>query len=170
VVLVSGPVSIEDPAGVRTVHVETAVEMLAAVKAALPSDIAVFCAAVADWRVEPAWQKIKKGASGAPSLALIENPDILATIGHHSRRPRLVIGFAAETEKMLEHARAKLARKGCDMIVANDVGGEAGVMGGERNTVHLVTRDGVEDWPMLDKAEVARRLVARMASLIDAPT
>lgn len=170
VVLVSGPVSIQDPAGVRTVHVETAVEMLAAVEAALPSDIAVFCAAVADWRVEPAWQKIKKGTSGAPSLALIENPDILATIGHHSRRPRLVIGFAAETEKMLEHARAKLARKGCDMIVANDVGGEAGVMGGERNTVHLVTRDGVEDWPTLDKAEVARRLVARMASLIDTPT
>ena len=143
--------------------------MLAAVEAALPADVAVFCAAVADWRVEPSWQKIKKGTSGAPSLALIENPDILATIGHHSRRPRLVIGFAAETEKMLEHARAKLARKGCDMIVANDVGGDAGVMGGERNTVHLVTRDGVEDWPTLDKAEVARRLVARMASLIDAP-
>ncbi|MBV8427711.1 MAG: bifunctional phosphopantothenoylcysteine decarboxylase/phosphopantothenate--cysteine ligase CoaBC [Hyphomicrobiales bacterium] len=166
VVLVSGPVSIPDPAGVRTVHVEAAVEMLAAVEAALPCDIAVFCAAVADWRVEPAWQKIKKGTS-APTLALIENPDILATIGHHSRRPRLVIGFAAETEKMLDHARAKLARKGCDMIVANDVGGEAGVMGGERNTVHLVTANGVEDWPTLDKAEVARRLVERMAALID---
>ena len=166
VVLVSGPVSIPDPAGVRTVHVEAAVEMLAAVEAALPCDIAVFCAAVADWRVEPAWQKIKKGTS-APTLALIENPDILARIGHHSRRPRLVIGFAAETEKMLDHARAKLARKGCDMIVANDVGGEAGVMGGERNTVHLVTANGVEDWPTLDKAEVARRLVERMAALID---
>ncbi|MBW0004605.1 MAG: bifunctional phosphopantothenoylcysteine decarboxylase/phosphopantothenate--cysteine ligase CoaBC [Hyphomicrobiales bacterium] len=166
VVLVSGPVSIPDPAGVRTVHVEAAVEMLAAVEAALPCDIAVFCAAVADWRVEPAWQKIKKGTS-APTLALIENPDILATIGHHSRRPRLVIGFAAETEKMLDHARAKLARKGCDMIVANDVGGEAGVMGGERNTVHLVTANGVEDWPTLDKAEVARRLVERMAALIE---
>ncbi|MBV9740750.1 MAG: bifunctional phosphopantothenoylcysteine decarboxylase/phosphopantothenate--cysteine ligase CoaBC [Hyphomicrobiales bacterium] len=165
VVLVSGPVSIPDPAGVRTVHVEAAVEMLAAVEAALPCDIAVFCAAVADWRVEPAWQKIKKGTS-APTLALIENPDILATIGHHSRRPRLVIGFAAETEKMLDHARAKLARKGCDMIIANDVG-EAGVMGGERNTVHLVTANGVEDWPTLDKAEVARRLVERMAALID---
>ncbi|MBV8764925.1 MAG: bifunctional phosphopantothenoylcysteine decarboxylase/phosphopantothenate--cysteine ligase CoaBC [Hyphomicrobiales bacterium] len=165
VVLVSGPVSIPDPAGVRTVHVEAAVEMLAAVEAALPCDIAVFCAAVADWRVEPAWQKIKKGTS-APTLALIENPDILARIGHHSRRPRLVIGFAAETEKMLDHARAKLARKGCDMIIANDVG-EAGVMGGERNTVHLVTANGVEDWPTLDKAEVARRLVERMAALID---
>lgn len=169
VILVSGPVSIPDPAGVRTIHVETAVEMLAAVEAALPCDIAVFCAAVADWRVEPVWQKIKKGTSGAPSLALIENPDILATLGHHSRRPRLVIGFAAETEKMLEHARAKLARKGCDMIVANDVGGEAHVMGGERNTVHLVTRDGVEDWPTLDKAEVARRLVERLAALVGAP-
>jgi len=166
VVLVSGPVSIPDPAGVRTVHVESAVEMLAAVEAALPSDIAIFCAAVADWRVEPAGHKIKKGKSGAPTLALIENPDILATICRHKQRPRLVIGFAAETEKMLAHARAKLERKGCDMIVANDVGGPAGVMGGERNTVHLVTRDGVEDWPTLDKTEVAHRLVERMAALV----
>ncbi|MBV9588876.1 MAG: bifunctional phosphopantothenoylcysteine decarboxylase/phosphopantothenate synthase, partial [Hyphomicrobiales bacterium] len=109
---------------------------------------------------------IKKGKSGAPTLALIENPDILATICRHKQRPRLVIGFAAETEKMLAHARAKLERKGCDMIVANDVGGPAGVMGGERNTVHLVTRDGVEDWPTLDKTEVARRLVERMAALV----
>ena len=169
VVLVSGPVSIPDPAGVRTLHVETAVQMLAAVEAALPSDIAVFSAAVADWRVEPAWQKIKKGKSGAPALALIENPDILASISRHPRRPRLVIGFAAETEEMLAHARQKLERKGCDMIVANDVGGEAGVMGGERNTVHLVTRDGVEDWPTLDKTEVAHRLVERLAALLGAP-
>ncbi|MBV9569166.1 MAG: bifunctional phosphopantothenoylcysteine decarboxylase/phosphopantothenate--cysteine ligase CoaBC [Hyphomicrobiales bacterium] len=169
VVLVSGPVSIPDPAGVRTVRVETAVEMLAAVEAALPSDIAVFSAAVADWRVEPAWQKIKKGKAGAPALALIENPDILATISHHARRPSLVIGFAAETEKMLEHARSKLERKGCDMIIANDVGGEASVMGGERNTVHLVTRGGIEDWPTLDKTEVARRLVERMAALLGPP-
>jgi phosphopantothenoylcysteine decarboxylase/phosphopantothenate--cysteine ligase len=168
VVLVSGPVSLPDPPGVRATHVETAVEMLAAVEAALPADIGVFCAAVADWRVEPAWQKIKKGKAGAPSLALIENPDILATIGHHARRPRIVVGFAAETERMLDHARAKLAKKGCDMIVANDVGGGARVMGGERNTVHLVTEDGVEDWPTLDKGEVARRLVERLAVLLAA--
>jgi phosphopantothenoylcysteine decarboxylase/phosphopantothenate--cysteine ligase len=169
VVLVSGPVRIEDPTGLRMVHVETAAEMLAAVEAALPADVAVFCAAVADWRVEAASQKIKKGAAGAPSLRLIENPDILATIGHHARRPRLVIGFAAETEKVIEHARAKLARKGCDLIVANDVGGKGGVMGGERNTVHLVGKDGVEDWPTLDKSEVARRLAARMAAFLAGP-
>jgi phosphopantothenoylcysteine decarboxylase/phosphopantothenate--cysteine ligase len=168
VVLVSGPVAIADPLGPRTVHVETAREMLAAVEAALPADAAVFCAAVADWRVEGAGQKIKKGPGGPPALALVENPDILATIARHARRPRLVIGFAAETEKVIEHAKAKLARKGCDLIVANDVGNAEGVMGGESNTVHLVSRDGVEDWPSLGKSEVARRLALRMGELLSA--
>jgi phosphopantothenoylcysteine decarboxylase / phosphopantothenate---cysteine ligase len=166
VVLVSGPVAIPDPPRTRTVCVQTAAEMLAAVETALPADAAVFCAAVADWRVEVAAQKIKKGASGAPSLRLIENPDILATIARHPRRPRLIIGFAAETENVIEYARLKLTKKGCDMIVANDVGGGSGTMGGERNTVHLITRDDVENWPMLDKAEVARRLVERMAACL----
>jgi phosphopantothenoylcysteine decarboxylase/phosphopantothenate--cysteine ligase len=169
VILVSGPVAIPDAAGARVAHVKTATEMLAAVEAALPADAAVFCAAVADWRVAPAGHKIKKGAGGPPTLALVENPDILATIAHHPRRPRLVIGFAAETDKVIEHARAKLARKGCDMILANDVGDAKGVMGGERNTVHLVTRDGVEDWPTLDKSDVAERLVARIAAALAAP-
>ena len=164
VVLVCGPVAIPDPARARIVHVQTATEMLAAVERALPADAAVFCAAVADWRVEAAAQKIKKGASGAPSLRLIENPDILATIARHACRPRLVVGFAAETENVIEHARQKLAKKGCDMIVANDVGGDSGVMGGERNTVHLITKDDIEDWPPLDKRDVARRLVERIAA------
>jgi phosphopantothenoylcysteine decarboxylase/phosphopantothenate--cysteine ligase len=170
VVLVSGPVGIPDPAEVETVHVETAREMLGAVEAALPADAAIFCAAVADWRVDGAAQKIKKGPGGPPALALVENPDILATIGHHAKRPRLVIGFAAETEKVIEHARAKLAKKGCDLIVANDVGGAMGVMGGERNEVHLVTVDKVEDWPPLDKTEVARRLAKRMAEILAGKT
>jgi phosphopantothenoylcysteine decarboxylase/phosphopantothenate--cysteine ligase len=164
VVLVCGPVAIPDPARTSTVHVQTAAEMLAAVERALPADAAVFCAAVADWRVEAAAQKIKKGASGAPSLRLIENPDILATIARHPSRPRLVVGFAAETENVIEHARQKLAKKGCDMILANDVGGDSGVMGGECNTVHLITKDEIEDWPPLDKTDVARRLVERMAA------
>jgi phosphopantothenoylcysteine decarboxylase/phosphopantothenate--cysteine ligase len=166
VVLVSGPVAIADPLGADVVHVETAAQMLAAVEKALPADIAVFCAAVADWRVEGATQKIKKGPSGPPSLTLVENPDILSTIAHHARRPRLVIGFAAETEKVIEHAKAKLIKKGCDLIVANDVGSSEGVMGGDRNKVHLVTPDGVEDWPVLGKGEVARRLVARLAEML----
>jgi phosphopantothenoylcysteine decarboxylase / phosphopantothenate---cysteine ligase len=164
VVLVSGPVAIPDPARARTVHVQTATEMLAAVEQALPADAAVFCAAVADWRIEAAAQKIKKGAPGAPSLRLIENPDILATIAGQPGRPRLVVGFAAETENVIEHARQKLAKKGCDMILANDVGGNSGVMGGERNTVHLITKNEIEDWPPLDKTDVARRLVERMAA------
>jgi phosphopantothenoylcysteine decarboxylase / phosphopantothenate---cysteine ligase len=166
VVLVRGPVAIPDPPRTTTVHVQTAEEMLAAVETALPADAAVFCAAVADWRVEAAPQKIKKGASSAPSLKLIENPDILATIARNARRPRLVVGFAAETEKVIEHARQKLLKKGCDMIVANYVGGDSGVMGGERNTVHLVTKNEVEDWPTLDKVDVARRLVERMAACL----
>ncbi|MFC0284054.1 phosphopantothenoylcysteine decarboxylase [Camelimonas abortus] len=169
VTLVSGPVNLPDPPGVRVVKVETAREMLQAVEAALPADAAVFTAAVADWRVAgAAGEKIKKTADGAPpALALVENPDILAAVSQMaSGRPKLVVGFAAETEKVLEHAKAKLARKGCDWIVANDVSPESGVMGGERNTVHLVTAEGVEDWPTMNKDEVARRLVARIADAL----
>jgi phosphopantothenoylcysteine decarboxylase/phosphopantothenate--cysteine ligase len=168
VTLVSGPVSIADPAGVKTVRVESAREMLAAVEHALPADIAVFAAAVADWRVAAAGeQKMKKGAGGAPKLELVENPDILAAVAHRtSERPPLVVGFAAETEHVIENARAKLARKGCDWIVANDVSPATGIMGGDRNTVHLVTRDGVESWPDQDKQTVADRLVARIAAAL----
>jgi phosphopantothenoylcysteine decarboxylase/phosphopantothenate--cysteine ligase len=146
------------------VRVTTAREMLAACEAALPAEIAVCAAAVADWRVaEEAGQKLKKtpGAT-APTLAMALNPDILATLSRHARRPRLVIGFAAETERVLEHAREKLERKGCDWIVANDVSGD--VMGGEENAVHLVTRAGVEEWPRMEKTRVAERLVARIAA------
>ncbi len=166
VTLVSGPVAIAPPAGVTTVEVETAREMLAAVEAALPADAAVFAAAVADWRTAgEAAQKMKKNGKGIPQLALVENPDILATIAHRAeQRPGLVVGFAAETEKVVEHARQKRLRKGCDWILANDVGPGTGVMGGTRNTVHLVTGEGVEDWPTMDKDEVARRLVARIAA------
>lgn len=166
VTLVSGPVALPDPAGVETVHVESAREMLAAVEAALPAAIAIFTAAVADWRVaDAAPEKMKKDGSGLPPLALIENPDILATIAHRdSGRPGLVVGFAAETQNVVAYAQAKLARKGCDLIVANDVGG-TGVMGGDANTVHLVTREGVESWPTLAKQEVATRLVAHIARL-----
>jgi phosphopantothenoylcysteine decarboxylase / phosphopantothenate---cysteine ligase len=169
VTLVSGPVAIPDPPGVRTVRVESAREMLAAVEAALPAEIGIFAAAVADWRVDrPADQKMKKDGRGLPALALVENPDILATVARcGERRPALVVGFAAETETVVDHARAKLARKGCDLIVANDVSPEGGVMGGERNTVHLVSADGVETWPTLPKDEVARRLVARLARMLD---
>jgi phosphopantothenoylcysteine decarboxylase / phosphopantothenate---cysteine ligase len=166
VTLVSGPVNIADPPGVTVVKVETAREMLAAVKRALPVDVAVFAAAVADWRVDhPNASKIKKGPGGTPKLALTENPDILATIAHAAgkTRPALVVGFAAETDHIIEHAKEKLARKGCDWIVANDVSTETGVMGGDRNTVHLVSARGVESWPPQSKDEVARTLVARIA-------
>ncbi|MEF2554133.1 bifunctional phosphopantothenoylcysteine decarboxylase/phosphopantothenate--cysteine ligase CoaBC [Aurantimonas sp. A2-1-M11] len=164
VTLVSGPVAIPDPAGVRAVRVETAREMLAAVEAALPADVAIFAAAVADWRAETETaRKIKKHSGGAPSLALTENPDILATIGHGQNRPPLVIGFAAETDDLLANARGKLVRKGADAIVANDVSAGTGVMGGAANTVHIVTEAGIEDWPKMDKSEVARRLAAWIA-------
>ena len=172
VILVSGPVAIPDPSGVEMRHVETAQQMLAAVEAAMPADIFIGAAAVADWRVESAGDsKIKKGAAGTPSLKLTENPDILAQVAtRKSARPELVVGFAAETDDLLENARAKLARKGCDLIVANDVGTGTGVMGGTRNTVHLVSRAGVVSWPQLDKDEVARRLVATCAEfLVEAP-
>ena len=172
VTLVTGPVSLADPPGVTVIKIESAGEMLAEVERALPADIAVFAAAVADWRVaEPGAQKLKKGTSGTPKLALIENPDILATVAHRkSKRPRLVIGFAAETEHVIEHARAKLDRKGCDWIVANDVSPATGIMGGDRNSVHLVTRDGVESWPNETKQNVADMLVARIAATLVAST
>jgi phosphopantothenoylcysteine decarboxylase/phosphopantothenate--cysteine ligase len=167
VTLISGPVALADPAGVGTIHVESARDMLAAVEAALPADMAVFAAAVADWRTEAAPEKLKKDGRTPPQLALAENPDILASVARRTEgRPKLVVGFAAETEKVAEHAAEKLARKGCDLIVANDVGPGTGVMGGARNTVHLVTRDGVESWPSLDKEEVARRLIEHCARLI----
>ncbi|HYF53058.1 MAG TPA: bifunctional phosphopantothenoylcysteine decarboxylase/phosphopantothenate--cysteine ligase CoaBC [Salinarimonas sp.] len=167
VTLVSGPVAIPDPPGVQAVHVETAREMMAAVEAALPADIGIFAAAVADWRpAGEAGQKIKKDGTAPAPLALAENPDILATIARdHPGRPPLVVGFAAETERVIEHAQAKLARKGCDLIVANDVSPEGGVMGGARNSVHLVSAGGVETWPILEKDEVARRLVERLAAM-----
>jgi phosphopantothenoylcysteine decarboxylase / phosphopantothenate---cysteine ligase len=169
VVLVSGPVNIPDPPGVRTVKVESARAMFEAVEAALPADCAVFAAAVADWRVAtPGREKIKKQKGKAPPpLALVENPDILATIAHRkAKRPPLVVGFAAETENVVENAKAKLARKGCDWIVANDVSPETGIMGGETNSVHLVTADGVETWPLQSKEEVARALVVRIADAL----
>jgi phosphopantothenoylcysteine decarboxylase / phosphopantothenate---cysteine ligase len=160
VTLVAGPVALPTPAGVVRVDVETAREMAAAVDAALPADAAIMVAAVADWRAETAGTKIKK-AGEPPALDLIENPDILATISHSDRRPKLVVGFAAETNDLLAHAQSKLARKGCDWIVANDVSGD--VMGGDANSVHIISRSGVEDWPSLPKAEVAGRLATRIA-------
>jgi phosphopantothenoylcysteine decarboxylase/phosphopantothenate--cysteine ligase len=166
VTLISGPVTLPDPAGLTTVHVESAREMLAAVERALPVDVAVFAAAVADWRVtEAGAQKIKKTpGETAPALSLTENPDILATIARHrTRRPRLVIGFAAETENVVANAMAKRARKGCDWILANDVSPQTGIMGGDRNTIELVTADGVEPWPPQTKEAVAAMLVERMA-------
>ena len=166
-VLISGPVTLAVPDGVKLVRVETAQEMLAAVEAALPVDIAVFAAAVADWRVEGSQgQKIKKAASGeVPHLALVENPDILKHVAAMAAgRPRLVVGFAAETENVLANAQAKLARKGCDMIIANDVSPASGVMGGEDNRVQLVTARGVESWPDMPKRAVAARLMALLAA------
>lgn len=164
VTLVAGPVTLPTPAGVDRVDVETALEMAAAVDAALPADAAVMVAAVADWRVaDAAGQKIKKGEA-APGLALVENPDILASLAADARRPALVIGFAAETERVVEHAVAKRARKGADWIVANDVSGD--VMGGDANSVHLVTAAGVEHWEHLPKDAVARRLAERIADAL----
>lgn len=169
VTLVSGPVSVPDPMGVTTRHIESAQQMLEACQSALPADVAVCAAAVADWRVARAAEgKIKKVPGEAPpALALVPNPDILATLSAPgAKRPRLVIGFAAETDDLLANARAKLARKGCDWIVANDVSPASGIMGGAENAVHLITADGVEDWPRLAKDEVARRLAARIATAL----
>lgn len=169
VILVSGPVNVPDPARVSPVRVTTAQEMLAAVQKALPVDAAIFAAAVADWGVANAQtQKIKKNKSGAPSFTLTENPDILATVAKlKSGRPQLVIGFAAETEHVLDHAKTKLKTKGCDWIVANDVSPQTGIMGGDRNTVHLVTADAVESWPSQSKDDVARTLIARVAQALN---
>jgi phosphopantothenoylcysteine decarboxylase/phosphopantothenate--cysteine ligase len=173
VTLISGPVDLDDPKGVTVRHVEAAREMLHRVEAALPVDIAIFAAAVADWRVaNEGWQKLKKTASGMPPLELVENPDILATISKlPEKRPPLVIGFAAETEHLIDNAKAKLARKGCDWIVANDVSPATGVMGGDRNTVHLLTREGaeinVDSWPVMTKEQVAAALVARIAQTVE---
>jgi phosphopantothenoylcysteine decarboxylase / phosphopantothenate---cysteine ligase len=177
VALVSGPVAIPDPAGVATIHVESAKDMLAACQGLLPVDIAVCVAAVADWGVaDQAGQKIKKGKDGkTPSLALIENPDILATLSEKSgNRPALVIGFAAETERVVEHAQEKLSRKKCDWIVANDVSipddrTRTGVMGSDFNRVHIVSGDGVDSWPEMSKAEVAAKLAARIADRFSGP-
>ncbi|MGW9229912.1 bifunctional phosphopantothenoylcysteine decarboxylase/phosphopantothenate--cysteine ligase CoaBC [Pseudorhizobium sp. NPDC055634] len=160
VTLVSGPVTIPDPAGVKTIHVERAEEMRDAVLSRLPVDIAVMVAAVADWRVAASSdEKIKKQAGEAPApLMLQENPDILKTVGHHEKRPRLVVGFAAETQNVEENGLLKLERKGADLIVANDVSPQTGIMGGTRNRVKILSRGGIEDWPDLSKEEVADRL------------
>jgi phosphopantothenoylcysteine decarboxylase/phosphopantothenate--cysteine ligase len=166
VTLVSGPVGIPDPPGVDVLHVESAREMLAAVERALPADVAIFAAAVADWRVADAGeQKLKKEpGKSTPTFALTENPDILATIAHRTAdRPRLVIGFAAETENVVAHAQAKLKRKGCDWILANDVSPQTGIMGGDTNTIELVRASGVERWPPQPKEAVARMLIERVA-------
>ncbi len=169
-VLVSGPTQEPTPAGVRLVAVDTAAEMLAASEAALPVDVAVMAAAVSDWRVDGvSAQKLKKDGKGAPALRLVENPDILARIaGRHNDRPSLVVGFAAETENVVAHARAKLAKKGCDWILANDVSPGTGTFGGDRNTIHLVDGTGVEDWPAMTKREVAARLGERSAAALGA--
>ncbi|GAA0747329.1 bifunctional phosphopantothenoylcysteine decarboxylase/phosphopantothenate--cysteine ligase CoaBC [Sphingomonas sp. ABOLD] len=163
VTLVAGPVTLPTPAGVTRIDVETAREMAATVDAALPADAAIMVAAVADWRVEPAAQKLKKG-DAAPLLHLAQNPDILAGVAQGLRRPRLVVGFAAETERVIEHAVAKRTRKNADWIVANDVSGD--VMGGEANAVHLVTAQGVESWERASKVDVARRLAERIADAL----
>jgi phosphopantothenoylcysteine decarboxylase / phosphopantothenate---cysteine ligase len=173
VTLVSGPVNVPDPRGVNVVRVESARDMLAAVEKALPADVAVFAAAVADWRTATnSREKIKKSREhSAPELALVENPDILSTVAHlKAKRPKLVIGFAAETEHVVEHAKQKLARKNCDWILANDVSPETGIMGGDSNTIHLVTRTGVEHWPPQTKNEVAAELIKRIAAQLRTPS
>ena len=171
VTFVTGPASVPPPGGVDVVRVETANEMLAAVRAALPSDAAVFAAAVADWRVaNAAATKMKKDGSGrAPALEFAENPDILATVSQlGDTRPALVVGFAAETDDVLAYATAKRDRKGCDWIVANDVSPATGIMGGEENAVTVITASGAEEWPRLPKDEVARRLALRIAGALGA--
>ncbi|CAA7621484.1 bifunctional phosphopantothenoylcysteine decarboxylase/phosphopantothenate--cysteine ligase CoaBC [Magnetospirillum sp. UT-4] len=169
VTLISGPVALADPAGVTTVHVETAREMLGAALARLPVDVAVCAAAVADWTVSNASKEKRKKQPGGPPpvIELAPNPDILATLSERgSARPQLVVGFAAETETVVEHAKAKLARKGCDWIVANDVSPAVGTFGGDFNAVHLISQAGVEDWPRCSKADVAERLAWRIADAL----
>ena len=166
--LVSGPVELTAPSRVRLVKVTTAREMLAACEGILPADVGVFTAAVADWRPETVLNnKMKKREGGTvPDLKLAQNPDILATIAQSSKRPRLVIGFAAETDDVIANAKSKLAKKNADWIVANDVSPHTGIMGGDTNTIHIVSRDGVEDWPELDKRDVGTRLAARIADAL----
>jgi phosphopantothenoylcysteine decarboxylase / phosphopantothenate---cysteine ligase len=169
VTLVSGPVNLPMPPGAGVMAVQSADEMLKAVQSSLPADIAIFTAAVADWKVAAsAPEKIKKRVDGSmPSLSFAENPDILKTVASmKTGRPKVVVGFAAETEQVLEHAQAKLAKKGCDLIVANDVSPESGVFGGDSNTVHLISASGVETWPPMPKSEVASRLMAKLAGLV----
>jgi phosphopantothenoylcysteine decarboxylase / phosphopantothenate---cysteine ligase len=165
VTLISGPVELPQPSGMRVISVITAREMHAAVHAALPADIAIFAAAVADWRVsEAAGSKIKKDGAALPLLSLTENPDILLSIARHQTlRPKLVVGFAAETENVIAQAQAKRAKKGCDLIIANDVSEKNGVFGGARNQVHLITQNGVETWPEMEKSAVASAIIARLA-------
>jgi phosphopantothenoylcysteine decarboxylase/phosphopantothenate--cysteine ligase len=160
VTLVAGPVALETPAGVQRIDVETARQMAEAVENALPAHAAVLVAAVADWRVEQSPTKLKK-SDGPPRLKFLPNPDILAELSTSPQRPRLLVGFAAETSEVVQNATAKLTAKGADWIVANDVSGD--VMGGERNRVHLITREGAEDWPEMAKDEVARRLIDRIS-------
>ena len=168
-VLVSGPTSEPDPPGVKVVRIVTAREMLAACEAGLPADIAVCAAAVADWRAEAANSKLKKKAGAVPALKLVENPDILAELSKAgNRRPKLVIGFAAETENVVANAQAKRRKKGCDWILANDVSPASGVFGGESNTIHLVDGSGVEDWPAMSKRDVGDRLARRIAAFFAA--
>jgi phosphopantothenoylcysteine decarboxylase/phosphopantothenate--cysteine ligase len=166
-VLISGPTSLAVPSGVQVMPVETAQEMLDTCLRELPADIGIFTAAVADWRIaQQAEEKLKKGRDGPPALVLAENPDILATVARHAHRPRLVVGFAAETEKVVEHASQKLVKKGCDLIVANDVSVDSGVFGGDRNRVHLISAAGVESWPEMTKTEVASGLMDRLAEML----
>ncbi|WP_424361875.1 bifunctional phosphopantothenoylcysteine decarboxylase/phosphopantothenate--cysteine ligase CoaBC [Methylocystis parvus] len=168
VTLVSGPVTLIDPPGCDVVRVESAREMFAAVERAMPADVFIGAAAVADWRVEAAADKIKKEKGVAtPTFALVENPDILATVSRAANRPSLVVGFAAETRDVIAHAKEKLVRKGCDLIVANDVSEGSGVFGGDANEAHLVSRAGVESWPRMSKEAVAGALVARLAEILN---
>ena len=164
--LITGPVALPDPAGVSVVHVESAADMLVACQAALPAEIVVCAAAVSDWRIATAAsEKLKKDRGGPPALELTENPDILRTLSQaENRRPGLVVGFAAETEKVVESAVEKRQRKGCDWILANDVSPETGTFGGASNVIHFVHEDGVEDWPRMTKQEVAERLAQRIAA------
>ncbi len=168
--LVSGPTNLPDPAGVDVVRIETAQQMLEACQSALPADVAVCAAAVADWRVaESASEKVKKTKGKVPTLAMAENPDILAALSTAGNtRPRLVIGFAAETENVVANAQAKRSRKGCDWLLANDVSPESGTFGGADNTIHVVSADGVEDWPRMSKEDVADRLADRVAAALGA--
>jgi phosphopantothenoylcysteine decarboxylase/phosphopantothenate--cysteine ligase len=166
--LVSGPVEIKAPSLVKLVKVQTAREMLAACENALPADVGVFTAAVADWRPETVMNRKMKKREGAtaPEIKLAQNPDILATIAHGAKRPRLVVGFAAETDDVVANAQSKLASKGADWIVANDVSPATGIMGGDSNTIHIVSKSGVEDWPTMSKADVGTRLAARIADAL----